>query len=188
MKIGDKVKHQSGNFSFVGTVLGTVTSKRGENLCVVEQKDTDYVQLFGEHSLTVFETKLTVESDFFDSIPIPPPPPPIPAFPVLIFVPVKPLPHQAAKAQRFKTEVRQNYLLPKPFVSLITGSVKAELEFHFEGECTGDLDNLVKPVLDLLKGSVIYDDKQVKEISAKFVCPSSKTGFGIRLTSHETQG
>ncbi len=147
-------------------------------------------------SLEVIGTKLEVRSDgaavdpdkWFDEI-VPPPPPPKPELPIELFVPVKALPYNASKVNQFRSEVRLNYLPLKPYASLITDSVKAEVEFHFVANTVGDIDNLLKPTLDLLKGSVLYDDNQIKELGrVHFVCPSPRAGFRIRLTKHEKEG
>lgn len=197
MKIGDKVKHQSGSFNFTGNLLGNFVTSDGRRIWAVEQEGTRYCTLFDEYALNPISVKLEVQRgddiEWFNGLspeaamnaqPVYIPPPK-PTFPVKLFVPVKPLPAQAQKVTLFKNEVKLNYLTKKPFQSLLTEALQAELEFHFFKETSGDLDNLVKPVLDLLKGSIIYDDKQIKELSARFVCPSPREGFSITL--HEAK-
>lgn len=191
MNIGDKVKHISGAFDFSGTLMGKVRVS-GRELLVVEQDNTRYVQMFHESSLKLIAVSLAVKretatlgEEWFDEI-VPPPPPPKPDFPVMIFVPVKAQPKNGnGGSKHFSNEVRLNYLPLKPLQSLITESVRAEIEFHFTGVSIGDIDNLLKPTLDLLKGSVIYDDSQVKDLSARFVPNSTRTGFKVKLTPYE---
>lgn len=188
MKIGDRVKHQSGAFDFTGTLLGCVVTRNGARNWVVEQEGTNYVQLFGEWSLNLLETKLTVNAvpgmvEYFDALPPPPPPPPPPPeFPIKLWVPIKAVPGQSPQRNRFNAEVR-TFLPLKPLASLVVEDVKCEIVFHFPRSETGDIDNLTKSVLDSLKGSVIYDDKQVKELHAKYAA-NSRTGFDVILTKY----
>lgn len=202
MKIGDKVRHQSSNFDFIGTLLICFVSSRGVRHWVVEQEITGYTQLFGEYSLSLIETKLEVNAlsidpmvEWFNSLPadiastipaqfaIPKPTPlPPPAYPVKMFVPIKVVPGQAAGRGKFNQDVL-SYLPKRPLSFLITESIKCEIIFHFPKSEIGDIDNLTKTVLDALKGSVIYDDKQVKELHAKYL-PNTKTGFDVVITKY----
>lgn len=209
MNIGDKVKHQSGNFDYTGHVIGFVTSSAGFRSVVIEQEGTKYMQLFAEHSLNVLEeakpltrklvvkhlspTEAEIEAipqtpiEWFDAIG-----PSAheralqhrPTLPLKLWVPVKPKSHQAAAIGAFKSEVRLNYLPTRNTSQLITENIKVDMEFHFNGLAIGDLDNLVKPTIDLLKGAVIYDDAQVKELTARLVPHIPKLGFQVVLTPY----
>ena len=194
MEMGDKVRHNSGSFAFSGTVIGIVRASSGRRVVAVEQDVTNYVQLFGQENLTVTGHSLSVNHEQVDPffgepiVIVPPPPPPKPSFPVDIFIPVTPVPRQAARYAGFKGNVRMNYLPAKPPQSLITEKVKAEIEFHFSATPIGDLDNLTKPVLDLLCGSIIHDDNQVMELAVKYMPHSKQSGFRVRLTAYAPQG
>ncbi len=188
MKIGDKVRKITG-YRFFGTVVAIGTKSDGKEFAVVEiEPNTNAEGLLYIHILSSLEvipdgtpTVTGVMSDVLEPVP----PPPKPDFPVSMFIPLKALPANASKVNQFKSQVRLNFLPYKPHQSLITESVTAEVEFHFTGTPVGDLDNLLKPVLDLLKGSVLWDDAQIKGLSAKFVTPSEQMGFRVRLTKHE---
>lgn len=83
---------------------------------------------------------------------------------------------------RFKHEVKLNYLPEKSFKELLHGDVHADVEFHFINYSTGDIDNLLKSTFDVLKGSVIHDDNQIKSVQATVKEKSSRQGIKIRLT------
>lgn len=209
MNVGDKVKHQSGNFNFTGKVIALATGSNGQRSVVVQQEDTGYMQLFGEHSLNVLEEarplvrKLVVKhftdepeyhtnEDWYQDLPATNAHQRSlmarPQLPLKLWVPVKPKSHQAAAIGAFKAEVRLNYLPTRPVTYLITDNIKVDMEFHFNGLAIGDLDNLVKPTIDLLKGAVIYDDAQVKELTARLVPHSPKLGFQVVLTKYVPKG
>jgi len=82
----------------------------------------------------------------------------------------------------FHHEVKLNYLPEKPMQELPGGEFHLEVEFHFLNQTTGDIDNLLKPTLDVLKGSLIRDDRQIKSIQAVLKEYSNKQGVQIRLT------
>jgi len=82
----------------------------------------------------------------------------------------------------FHHEVKLNYLPDKPMQELPGGEFHLEVEFHFLNQTTGDIDNLLKPTLDVLKGSLIRDDRQIKSIQAVLKEYSNKQGVQIRLT------
>lgn len=81
----------------------------------------------------------------------------------------------------FHHEVKLNYLPDKPMSELPVGEFYLEVEFHFLNQTTGDIDNLLKPTLDVLKGTLIRDDRQIKSIKAELKEYSSKQGVHIRL-------
>lgn len=198
MNIGDKVKHQSGSFDFKGTLLACGVTSSGRRVWMVEQEGTCITMLFEEYSLNLIscgvrklvvkrirddepEEKPQTDLEWFDSIK-PQPTQSTPELPHSVWVPIKARP---GKRSGFRSEVRLYYLTAKPYSSLITCDLTAEVEFHFHSESSGDLDNLLKPTLDLLKGSVIYDDQQIKQIVAKVVPRSSREGFLVTL--HEAK-
>lgn len=184
MIVGDRVKHQSGDFEFEGSLMGTVVTSKGRRIAIVEQYGTGFVQLFGETSLTVLEKKLPVMGELYpDEVPKYVPPP-RPTMPLIIFVPIQPVSGSGNMASAFKTRVKQYYLTPKPHASLIIENVAVEFEFHFKGNEVGDVDNLIKPSLDALKGSVLYDDKQVKRVTAEYFPNSDKDGFRVKITPY----
>ena len=51
--------------------------------------------------------------------------------------------------------------------SKVLGPIKVDLEFHFTDRRIHDLDNLFKPIIDILKNIVFEDDKEIYEINAR---------------------
>lgn len=98
-----------------------------------------------------------------------------------IFVPILARPKAAALRQGFREEVRRRYLPARAWEDLPTGNCRATVTFYFRGTNMGDIDNLCKPVLDVIKGSLIRDDSQIKELHAYAKENSPYTGFEITL-------
>src|SRR5689334_18672520 len=48
-------------------------------------------------------------------------------------------------------------------------SVAVTVVFHFTSECSADLDNLLKGLLDALQGHILENDRQVKAINARII-------------------
>ena len=92
-------------------------------------------------------------------------------FPVEFLVDGVPVSHQAKRAesrQEWQATVRsacRAVLQEGHFQSFEPISVTL---FHFpETEMKGDVDNIIKPFLDAMKGSVYSDDKQVARVMAQ---------------------
>jgi crossover junction endodeoxyribonuclease RusA len=49
----------------------------------------------------------------------------------------------------------------------LRGAVKLDLEFHFTDRRVHDLDNLFKPIVDILKNQLFEDDKEIFEIHSR---------------------
>lgn len=82
----------------------------------------------------------------------------------------------------YRAAVRLNYL-PERLLSELPGEdFHLDVEFHFKRGATGDIDNLLKPTLDLIKGSLIRDDRQIKTLSASLQEYSTKEGVFIKLS------
>jgi len=97
------------------------------------------------------------------------------------FLPVAAKPGKHSR-KKFRHEVRLSHLPEKHVKDLPTGEFMCELEFHFYQYTTGDIDNLIKPTLDVIKGSLLRDDRQIRAITAKLVEHSNKNGIQIKLT------
>lgn len=95
-----------------------------------------------------------------------------------------PIPAKSGKflRRRFHQEVRLNHLPEKPLQELPGGDFREEIEFHFIHTTSGDIDNLLKPTLDVIKGSMLRDDRQIKIVHAKLCEYSAKSGVLIKLT------
>lgn len=184
MKTGDRVQHSSGNFIFIGTLLGMVVDRKGSRLWAVEQDGSHYVQLFGEYSL-----KLLGPGDWFDGIaPVVAPPAPVkPEFPIIIHIPERAVPHGAVQVNGLRSRTKLNILPARPREALRSEFVKVQIDFAFTGTVVGDIDNLTKPILDLLKGSVIVDDGQVRELSCRVMPNQPVSSIKITLTAYEPQ-
>lgn len=100
-----------------------------------------------------------------------------------VFVPVVARSRQGkGTKKRFHDEVRLNHLPEKKWNELPTDDFSCVIEFHFTHRATGDIDNLLKPTLDVVKMSLIQDDCQIKEIHAYIKEYSSRAGFKVILT------
>lgn len=98
------------------------------------------------------------------------------------FIPVKAVSGAGSMSARFKHEVKLNYLPERDANTLLHGDVHAEVEFHFLNKATGDVDNLLKSTFDVLKGSLIHDDRQIKSVMATIKEKSQRQGIKIRLS------
>ena len=99
-----------------------------------------------------------------------------------IFIPITAKSHSSIGVRnRFAQKVRSEYLPRRPLLALPAIPYVAILEYHFKHDAVGDIDNLTKTVLDVIKGSLIRDDRQIKELHAYIVEDSSTPGFDIKL-------
>jgi crossover junction endodeoxyribonuclease RusA len=57
--------------------------------------------------------------------------------------------------------------LPHDSALQLRGAVKLDLEFHFTDRRVHDLDNLFKPIIDILKNKLFEDDKEIYEIHSR---------------------
>ena len=86
----------------------------------------------------------------------------------MITIPIKPLSvNQAWKGKRYKTDVYKKYerdvLLLLPKIKVCDGPLIVYLEFGFSNKAS-DIDNPVKPILDIMQKKYGFDDKQVQEM------------------------
>lgn len=177
MKIGDRVQTPP----IEGVVIGSARRFDGCELMVIETEDKQ-VYLRQAKDFTVVGEAPAFATAFPDEIqPAAPPPPP--DLPFEFFIPLTAAKAKPLKPGSFFHEARLRYLPERPQQSWIVDPVNVEVEFH--GSTHGDIDNLCKPVLDLLKRSVIRDDVQVKKLGAEFLRNSPKQGFRVRITKHE---
>ena len=178
LKIGQRVKHRAGEFNFIGEIIGICRTKNGGILAAVEEENSHYTALFGMHSLDAHDEPVVVKVPVVRQV----------TLPYEIYIPVKAIPADGFKRRATQMKVEAEYLQKKPFELLVREKVHAEVEFHFSGTRAGDLDNLLKPTLDMLKGSVLVDDGQIVSMSSKIVEHSEKEGFSIRLTAYAKAG
>ena len=69
------------------------------------------------------------------------------------------------------------------------GKLKATITCYFSGQATGDIDNLQKPILDLMKGVLYDDDSQIKEVHMQLEEFSAhRTGIEIKLERRISNG
>ncbi len=64
---------------------------------------------------------------------------------------------------------------------LLDGDVEVTIDWFKKGQQRGDLDNILKVILDSLNGVSYQDDKQVKSIIAKMWERSGMDGVKIRI-------
>lgn len=102
------------------------------------------------------------------------------------FVPFVPKTRVKKAKRKFKVACRTGPLPVRD--NLPTGNMVAVLSFHLppriQGEAfmqSADIDNLLKQSLDVVKGSLIRDDVQIKELHARIVESSDKVGFYVTL-------
>lgn len=173
MKIGDRVKHRASEFKFVGKIVGQFTSTGGAELAAVEQEGSGFITVFGAHSLESFSEPAPI---VFQKIQLP----------YEKWIPVRAWPAGSQTRALLAQRVRNEHLpLKTSRDELVTDDLIAEVEFHFLNVRSGDLDNLLKPFLDLLKGSVIQDDRQITSIHARILEKMQEEGINIRLTKYE---
>jgi Holliday junction resolvase RusA-like endonuclease len=86
-------------------------------------------------------------------------------------------------------EVAKKMLPQRAQQDLLTMDVAAYVEL--QNTPNGDPDNLVKPVLDALKGSVLVDDKQVRSLQVEFIDKEfdpaipERPGVFVKLSAYE---
>lgn len=89
--------------------------------------------------------------------------------------------NQAWKGKRFKTDLYKKYekvmLLMLPKKSLVfDGGLIVNLIFGFSSK-NSDIDNPVKPLLDILQKKYKFNDSQIMELNIKKVHVSKKQEF-----------
>lgn len=96
------------------------------------------------------------------------------------FIPVLARSRNGFLHKKFRTEAAL-HLPPKPLVELPGGDLEIEVEFHFLMGASGDIDNLLKPTIDALKGTMLRDDRQIKRLHAQIIETSDKQGIVVKL-------
>ncbi|WP_158743811.1 RusA family crossover junction endodeoxyribonuclease [Acidisphaera sp. L21] len=90
------------------------------------------------------------------------------AFPLEFIVPGTPVSLQVKRQESknlWKERVRQASYNALPDGHFATASALAVTLFYFpSGEMTGDIDNIVKPILDALNKHIYLDDRQIERI------------------------
>lgn len=61
---------------------------------------------------------------------------------------------------------------------LLQGELSVRIVFYFSGETSIDVDNIIKPIVDSLKGLVFQDDRTVFEVT----CRKTKQGPKTRIS------
>jgi crossover junction endodeoxyribonuclease RusA len=132
------------------------------------------------------------------------------AFPLEFLVSGTPVSFQAKRAESkaaWKDRVRQASYACLPEGHFATGVPIAITLFYFPAaEMEGDIDNIVKPILDALCQHIYFDDQQVERVWAQkferdrifqFSAPSATLSTAIegdkpllyvRLSNHPTEG
>ena len=92
-------------------------------------------------------------------------------FPLEFIVSGIPVSHQAKRVDskaEWRERVKAAIRVTLPENHFATGDSMSVTLFHFsETEMKGDIDNIIKPVLDALGGFVYLDDKQVERVLAQ---------------------
>lgn len=185
MKIGDKVKRKHDDYDFDGVIIGEVAASRGRRFLVIEQNGTGFVQCFWENAMYPDDGFGWADTHGVQIAPVVPPPPPKLTLPFEVFVPVRAVPAAGMNKSKFVEVVRVSHLKATLRECLITEKINAAIEFHFKGLHVGDLDNLLKPTIDLLKGSVIRDDSQVMSFDGTRIKENMPSdGINIKLTPY----
>jgi Holliday junction resolvase RusA-like endonuclease len=89
----------------------------------------------------------------------------------MIEIKIKPLSvNEAWQGKRFKTPKYKNYerdvLLMLPKITIPLKPFKVSLEYGFSNKCS-DIDNGIKPLLDILVKKYGFDDRDIYEIDIK---------------------
>jgi len=60
-----------------------------------------------------------------------------------------------------------------------TGNIRLSAIFHFYNNCSCDIDNLAKSLLDSMNGIIYRDDKQIKKLLLEIIENSFIEGISI---------
>lgn len=100
-----------------------------------------------------------------------------PTFPIEFLVEGTPVSHQAKRTEsktQWKERIKSASLGQLPVGHWATAEPIAATLFYFpDAEMEGDLDNIVKPILDALNQHVYIDDKQVQRLVVQKFEPGS---------------
>ena len=97
-----------------------------------------------------------------------------------IWVEGRPQSFQKKRLVRYKERIQQAARSIVPRV-LRTPRIDVEIWFHAYTSLRADVDNVIKPILDALKGIVYEDDRQVR--SVRVVALPDGDAFGIESSS-----
>lgn len=71
--------------------------------------------------------------------------------------------------ENYKAEIRNHAREAFTFEELLSGELYARIIWFYKGRIEGDVDNIIKPILDAIRGIVYRDDNiVVKCVSEKF--------------------
>lgn len=173
-KLGDKVKHKRSNFAFEGIVVGHGTKTNGTQFILVEQHGSGYLSHFKADDFYLddgFGWTEKVKVPVVEKI----------RLPYEIFIPYRVIISAGEVRNAQHARIRDEYLVQMPRLALVTENLRADVEYHFTSKQVADVDNMLKKTIDLLKGAVILDDRQIKEVWSKVYENSNESGIKIRL-------
>lgn len=106
----------------------------------------------------------------------------------MVSIDIKPLSvNEAWQGRRFKSDVYKNYernvLIMLPKMIIPAGKLRIELTFSISN-AAGDIDNPVKPFLDILQKKYGFNDSRIYELSVKkIVVPRNQESINFSIKS-----
>jgi len=103
---------------------------------------------------------------------------------------IKPLSvNEAWQGKRFKTEKYKRYetalLVMLPSLNLPSGKLKIDLIIGFSNKAS-DIDNPIKPFLDILQKKYKFDDKDIYQLNiTKNIVPKGEEHIKYKISKHE---
>lgn len=111
---------------------------------------------------------------------------------VFIELPIKPASAQS-KGKKKSVVVSKIKEITRSYDFIFSGDVKVDIDWYvherkrYESDCTPDVDNIIKPILDALYGKdgILIDDSQVQSVSSIWLdCYKDEERFSVRIKSH----
>jgi len=96
-------------------------------------------------------------------------------------IPLKAANGKGKRAEKFRLDAKEYIPEWMPEYSNHSKRYSLKVIFYYLGECNGDMDNRLLCIFDALKGKVIYDDFQIKELNCKMVEDSERTAIFISV-------
>ena len=92
---------------------------------------------------------------------------------------------KSRRRQKYIREVRELLTVKFPCLRMMRGDLSANIRFFPPDNSNvgqpRDLDNLMKPVLDAIKGIAIDDDSQIKHVIAEIMSPEGNGRVIVNL-------